>query len=33
MILGHLMEWFYNGLAGIRQQEDDLVSCQSLIDG
>lgn len=23
MIMGHLMEWFYNGLAGIRQQEGD----------
>lgn len=23
MILGHLMEWFYSGLAGIRQQDDD----------
>jgi hypothetical protein len=23
MIFGHLMEWFYNGLAGIRQQDGD----------
>jgi alpha-L-rhamnosidase len=23
MIFGHLMEWFYNGLAGIRQQDND----------
>ncbi|RZM21275.1 MAG: alpha-L-rhamnosidase, partial [Pedobacter sp.] len=23
MIFGHLMEWFYSGLAGIRQQDDD----------
>ena len=23
MIMGHLMEWLYNGLAGIRQQEND----------
>jgi len=22
-MLGHLMEWFYSGLAGIRQQDDD----------
>lgn len=24
MMLGHLMEWFYSGLAGIKQQEDDF---------
>ena len=24
MIMGHLMEWFYNGLAGIRQRENDV---------
>jgi alpha-L-rhamnosidase len=23
MMLGHLMEWFYSGLAGIKQQDDD----------
>ena len=32
MMLGHLMEWFYSGLAGIRQQENDVGFNKILID-
>jgi len=32
MILGHLMEWFYTGLAGIRQQEGDTGFKKIIID-
>ncbi|TCD01574.1 alpha-L-rhamnosidase [Pedobacter psychroterrae] len=32
MIFGHLMEWFYSGLAGIRQQEDDSGYRNFIID-
>jgi len=31
-MLGHLMEWFYSGLAGIRQQDEDVGFNKILID-
>jgi hypothetical protein len=32
MMLGHLMEWFYSGLAGIRQEEDSFGYKKIVID-
>lgn len=32
MMLGHLMEWFYSGLAGIKQQEGDIGFNKILIE-
>jgi alpha-L-rhamnosidase len=32
MMLGHLMEWFYSGLAGIKQQTDDTGFSKILIE-
>ncbi|MNJ95526.1 Bacterial alpha-L-rhamnosidase [compost metagenome] len=32
MMLGHLMEWFYSGLAGIKQQEGDIGFSKILIE-
>lgn len=32
MMLGHLIEWFYSGLAGIKQQQDDIGFGKILIE-